>query len=170
MRPAILLAGGAILALASFGALAAPMTKKLVPFEDVFRAAGARHGLDWRLLAAHAFVESSFNPKARNPEGSDGLMQILFPLEKNTGVLRHLRAGTLPEFLDVDMDQVFDAAYNVELGAALIRENIKAFGMPRAIAVYNMDRARTAPLAGPFANQGYVDKVLAKARALGMVL
>jgi len=170
MRPAILIAAGAALALASFGAVAAPMTKKKIPFEDVFRAAGARHGLDWRLIAAHAFVESSYNPKARNPEGSDGLMQILFPLSKNTGVLRHLANGTLPEFLDVDMSQIFDAAYNVNLGAALIRENIRAFGMPRAIAVYNMDRAKDAPLKGPFANQSYVDKVLRHARALGTTI
>ena len=170
MRPAILFAIGAGLALASVGVMAAPLTKKLVPFEDVFRAAGRRHGLDWRLIAAHAFVESSYNPKARNPEGSDGLMQILFPLSKNAGVMRYLAAGTLPEFLDVDMAQIFDAAYNVNLGAALIRENIRAFGMPRAIAVYNMDKSRLAPTAGPFINQGYVDKVLKKARELGMAV
>lgn len=141
------------------------------PYDAIYQKYGTQFGVDWRLIKAHAQVESSENPSAFNTEGSSGLMQILLPLSHNTGARRHFDAGRLPEWRDADAaagTAIFDPDYNVSLAASLIRENIKAYGMPRAIAVYNMDKSRLAPLMGPFANQGYVDKVLAKARALGM--
>lgn len=46
-------------------------------YEQLFRAVGQYYGLDWRLLAAQAYVESSFNPLALGKRGDLGLMQIL---------------------------------------------------------------------------------------------
>ena len=50
----------------------------------------------------------------------------------------------------------------------LLAWNISTFGLLRGIAVYNAWDQRSAPAAGPFKNQAYVDKVRAKARALGL--
>ena len=48
-----------------------------VPYADLFNAAGARHGVSPRLLAAVAKVESGYNPKAVSKAGAQGLMQIM---------------------------------------------------------------------------------------------
>lgn len=176
MPPLILLAGLALLLLAAGGVMAATnppgtVNKYTGPFDAIYQKYGTQFGVDWRLIKAHAQVESSENQFAFNTEGSSGLMQILLPLSHNTGARRHFDAGRLPEWRDADAaagTAIFDPDYNVSLAASLIRENIKAYGLPRAIAVYNMDKSRLGPLMGPFANQGYVDKVLTKARALGM--
>ena len=134
--------------------------RKKIPFEDLFREAGRKNSVDWRLIAAHAFVESSFNPRAKNPEGSYGLMQIYTPLLKNKGVVRHLTRGSLPEFENFDVARLVEPEYSIMLGAALIRENVKEFFLPRAIAVYNSDGATKEPQHGPFKNQTYVNRVL----------
>lgn len=48
-----------------------------LPFRHSFQEAGARYGLDWRLLAAIAKKESRFDPQAVGPNGARGMMQIL---------------------------------------------------------------------------------------------
>ena len=45
--------------------------------EEIFREAGDRHGFDWLLLVALGFQESRLDPKARNPSGAVGLLQVL---------------------------------------------------------------------------------------------
>lgn len=138
--------------------------RKKIPFEDIFRSVAADVGedhVDWKLLAAHAFVESSFNPKAFNPEGSSGLMQILLPVSHNRGARTHLADGNIPEWENLDASRIFDPEYNITLACALIRANVIEFGMPRAIAVYNNSKAEGSPQFGPFPNAGYVNKVQA---------
>ena len=130
------------------------------PFEEIFRIAASREGLDWELLSAHAFVESTYNPKAHNPEGSSGLMQIYLPLERNKGAYKHFKDGNLPEWRDIDVRKIFDPKYNVGLAAALIRENLSEYGWPRCVAVYNNFHDTESNQYGPFVSQGYVDKVL----------
>jgi hypothetical protein len=49
---------------------------------------------------------------------------------------------------------------NLDIAAQIIADNVKRWGMPRAIAVYNSWSERLSPQAGPFGNQRYVDKVL----------
>ena len=47
------------------------------PYREVFEAAGEKHGIDWRLLAAIAKKESRFDPDAVGPNGARGMMQVL---------------------------------------------------------------------------------------------
>jgi membrane-bound lytic murein transglycosylase F len=46
-------------------------------YEQMFRTVAAYYDLDWRILAAQAYVESGFNPVALGSSGDLGLMQIL---------------------------------------------------------------------------------------------
>lgn len=39
-------------------------------YDSIFKATANRLGLDWRLVAAHAFIESGINPNAKNPASS----------------------------------------------------------------------------------------------------
>jgi membrane-bound lytic murein transglycosylase F len=52
-------------------------TGTLSAFDDAFREYANIPGWDWRLIAAQAFQESRFNPKARSWAGASGLMQIM---------------------------------------------------------------------------------------------
>jgi len=52
-------------------------TGTLSPFDDWFREYAKIPGWDWRLLAAQAFQESRFNPRAHSWAGAAGLMQIM---------------------------------------------------------------------------------------------
>jgi cell wall-associated NlpC family hydrolase len=65
-----LLAGGA-------GATVADPVNPSVPYADMFNAAGAKHGVPPRLLAAMCKTESNFNPKAGSHAGAQGLMQFM---------------------------------------------------------------------------------------------
>lgn len=46
-------------------------------YDDLFRQYSAGIGWDWRLMAAQAYAESLFNPKARSWVGARGLMQVM---------------------------------------------------------------------------------------------
>jgi len=46
-------------------------------YAQMFRTVAANYDLDWRMLAAQAYVESSFNPLALGNRGDLGLMQIM---------------------------------------------------------------------------------------------
>ncbi|MCP4409155.1 MAG: transglycosylase SLT domain-containing protein [Gammaproteobacteria bacterium] len=49
---------------------------RLPKYRDLFETVGEKHGLDWRLLAATAYQESLWNPKAVSPTGVRGLMML----------------------------------------------------------------------------------------------
>lgn len=53
-------------------AAAAPYT-----YAEMFQQVALRYDLDWRLLAAQAYVESGFDTLALGPDGDMGLMQVL---------------------------------------------------------------------------------------------
>lgn len=59
-------------ALARADAGSAPMT-----YAQMFQAVGAQYDLDWRMLAAQAYIESSFDTLALSNAGAMGLMQVL---------------------------------------------------------------------------------------------
>src|SRR3954454_3415153 len=52
-------------------------TGTLSPYDDWFREYARIPGWDWRLVAAQAFQESRFNPRAHSWAGAVGLMQIM---------------------------------------------------------------------------------------------
>lgn len=131
-----------------------------------FRKWGARYGVDWRLIKAHAMVESSLRADAVNPaDPSYGLMQVLCDARdldspcRNRFVVDGWTQATPRRLLDPD--------FNVRIAAQIIAYNLKTWGWPRGIAVYNRWAERLAPEGGPFQNQSYVDRVLAVYRELG---
>ncbi|RMG45084.1 MAG: hypothetical protein D6718_08410 [Acidobacteria bacterium] len=75
----------------------------LSPWDDLFRAAAAAHGLDWRLLAAVSFAESGYDPWVVSPRGAVGLLQVM------PGVAAHY-----------GIDDPFDPAQNAAAGSALL--------------------------------------------------
>lgn len=50
---------------------------KISPYDDSFRKYASRYALDWRLMAAQAFQESRFDPRAQSWVGAQGLLQVL---------------------------------------------------------------------------------------------
>lgn len=51
--------------------------KKLQAVGDLFRKYGAQYNLDWLLMAAQGYQESTLDQSARNPSGAIGVMQVL---------------------------------------------------------------------------------------------
>ena len=95
------------------------------PYEQLFQAAGAKYGLNPRLLAAVAKAESNFDPSARSGAGAVGLMQFMpataagmgidptEPAQAIDGAAKYLRTQ-LDRFGSVDLAL---AAYNAGPGA-----------------------------------------------------
>lgn len=134
----------AVSPMAAFGAPGQPVTS--VPYAPLFNTAAARHGLDPRLLAAVAQVESGFNPQAVSPAGAQGLMQFM--------------PGTAAE-LGVDP---WDPAQAIDGAARYLRTQLDTFGrLDLALAAYNAGPGSVRRHGGipPFAEtQAYVPKVL----------
>ncbi len=84
--------------------------------------AGARHGVDPRLLAAVAARESAFNPNARSRVGACGVMQLMPTTARYLGV-----------------SNVFDARENVMGGARYLRTLLDTFhgDLDLTLAAYN---------------------------------
>ena len=77
-------------------------------YDDIFKEMGAKHNLDWRLLAAIARAESVFRFDAISPAGAIGLMQVMPFVAHNMGY---------------DRNDLFDPRTNVEIAALLLLEN-----------------------------------------------
>jgi membrane-bound lytic murein transglycosylase F len=60
--------------------------KSLSPYDELFKKYAELYQYDWRLLAAQAFQESRFNPKARSHKGAKGLMQVMPRTGKSYGI------------------------------------------------------------------------------------
>ncbi len=63
----------------------------LSDFDELFKTHAGRQGFDWRLIAAQAFQESSFDPDAKSWAGATGLMQLMPSTAKWIGVQGKLR-------------------------------------------------------------------------------
>jgi len=50
---------------------------RISPYDEIIKKYAARYGFDWRLLAAQAYQESRFDPKARSWSGACGLFQVM---------------------------------------------------------------------------------------------
>jgi len=52
------------------------MESRLVKYRDDFKKAAKETGYDWKLLAAIAYQESHWNPRAKSPTGVRGMMML----------------------------------------------------------------------------------------------
>lgn len=50
---------------------------RISPYDDIFKVAGKKAGLDWRLIAAIAYVESHFDADVKSWAGALGIMQVM---------------------------------------------------------------------------------------------
>ena len=62
----------------------------LPSYRRLFEEAGQKYGIDWRLLAAIAYQESYWNPRATSPTGVRGLMMLTNATAKQLGVTDRL--------------------------------------------------------------------------------
>lgn len=68
--------GGAPAGNATGGTASQSAGQTTMTYAQMFQAVGQRYDLNWRMLAAQAYVESSFDPLALGSHGDLGLMQI----------------------------------------------------------------------------------------------
>lgn len=61
-------------------------TGKLSPYDELLRRGAEQIGWDWRLLAAQAYQESRFKPRARSWAGAAGLLQLMPRTARQFGV------------------------------------------------------------------------------------
>lgn len=120
-----------------------------VPYADMFKAAGARHGISPSILAAVAKTESAFDPTAVSPAGAQGLMQFMPATAAEMGV------------------DPLDPASAIDGAARYLAQNLRQFGsIDLALAAYNAGPGAVRTHGGipPFAEtQAYVPKVLSAA-------
>ncbi len=126
--------------------------QQLTPFDALIKKYAQRHGLDWRLVAAQIFQESSFDPDKTSWVGATGLMQVMPKTARQVGVTGDLtdpeiniRAGTrylawLRERFEDDLrvrDRMWFtlAAFNAGIGH--VRD---ARGLARSFDALNPDR------------------------------
>jgi membrane-bound lytic murein transglycosylase F len=113
----------------------ATVSGRVSPYDDIIKKYSKQYGLDWRLMAAQAYEESRFNPRAESWAGAQGLFQVmpatalelgftdLFDTEVSIHVgIRHMHR--LLERLDpripfTDRLRFALAAYNAGLGHVL---------------------------------------------------
>lgn len=114
------------------------------------RAAAYEFGLEWELLTALAWAESSFNPRAESKAGAKGLLQLM--------------PGTWDEWrANVGGDDIFNAAQNARVGAAYLAHLARYYrgDLYKALVAYNfgpgrVDRGETPPAS----TVAYVERVL----------
>lgn len=100
------------------------------PFDSYFRREGARRGVDWRLLAAVAYQESTFRTEESSWAGAVGLMGLMPATAASLGVTG---------------DQLYDPEHNIRAGAEYLQQLINLFSsvadkgeqIKLALAAYN---------------------------------
>lgn len=138
----------------------------VMSLDDLYQRHGLAFGIDWRLVKAIAQHESGENPTAVNSADNEsiGIMQVLCRPDGQGGCKNRLN---LPSWKDATREKLLDADFNISIGAQILASNVRIYGVPKGIAVYNAWDQHTAPTAGPFKNQRYVNDVLRRAHALG---
>ena len=116
------------------------------PYDALFEAAGARHGISPAVLAAVAQAESGNDPRAVSHAGAQGLMQLMPATARGLGV------------------DAFDPAQAVDGAARLLAGHLQKFGsLPLALAAYNAGPGAVSRYGGipPYREtQGYVARIL----------
>lgn len=70
----------------------AAIDRSLDDWEELFKEAGAEHDVPWTLLAAVAYQESHWNPRAVSPTGVRGMMMLTRPTARAMGVTNRVDA------------------------------------------------------------------------------
>lgn len=65
---------------------------RLPKYQPLIKEVAAKHQLDWRLLAAIAYQESHWRPKAKSPTGVRGMMMLTRTTARELGVKNRLNA------------------------------------------------------------------------------
>jgi len=105
---------------------------RLPKYEGLFKKAGNKNNIQWELLAAQAYQESHWDPKAKSPTGVRGIMMLTENTAKSLGVsnrmdaaesilggakyLKRLERIVPDEFKEDDKIYYSLAAYNVGMG------------------------------------------------------
>lgn len=108
------------------------VSAKLPEYRDLIQQVAEEYQLDWELLAAIAYQESHWDPKATSPTGVRGMMMLTRPTARELGVknrldaTQSLRGGArylkdikrrLPnDIAEPDLTWMGLAAYNVGMG------------------------------------------------------
>lgn len=108
------------------------MRRTLPKYRNLIRQVANEYQIDWHLLAAVAYQESHWNPRAASPTGVRGMMMLTLPTAKELGVTNRLDASQslrggarylknikrrLPDDIeDPDRTWMALAAYNIGLG------------------------------------------------------
>lgn len=108
------------------------VNSRLPKYEAMFRQTAQKYNLDWHLIAAIAYQESHWNPRAKSPTGVRGLMMLTLDTASEMGVtnrldpMQSLEGGVayflklkarLPERIQEPDRSLFAlAAYNVGFG------------------------------------------------------
>ena len=108
------------------------IAERLPRYQRLFEYSAEETGLDWRLLAAIAYQESHWNPKAVSPTGVKGIMMLTrdtanqLGVEKRTDPVQSIRGGAfyfrdlwdkIPERVpEPDRTWLALAAYNIGYG------------------------------------------------------
>jgi hypothetical protein len=120
------------------------------PYDALFEASAAKHGVSAAVLQAMAHAESGMDPRAVSKAGAQGLMQLMPGTAKGLGV------------------NPWDPAQAIDGAASLLSSNLKRFGsLDQALAAYNAGPAAVQRYGGvpPYAEtQGYVQKILESLR------
>ena len=99
-------------------------------YDIYFKQYGEQFKIDWRLLAAVAYQESTFNPEGRSWAGAAGLMGLMPATASSLGL---------------EMEQLIDPSSNIGVGAEYLRELLNIFQgveppeerVKMALAAYN---------------------------------
>lgn len=90
-------------------------------YEPLFKAAGAKHGVPWELLAAQAAQESGYDASAVSPVGAQGIMQFMPATAAQFGI------------------DAFNPAQAIDAAASYDAQLYREFGgsWPLALIAYN---------------------------------
>lgn len=69
------------------------LSNKLPPYRNLIEEVAREYQMDWHLLAAIAYQESHWNPRAESPTGVRGMMMLTLPTAREMGVTNRLDAG-----------------------------------------------------------------------------
>lgn len=131
------------------------MLAAIVAVQDIVAAASSQHGVEPALINGVIWVESKFDPRAKGPGGSAGLMQLM----PNTAKAMAERLGRKRASYDPD--------FNIHAGTLLLSRLLDRFDgdVNLALAAYNRGSGVVAGWVAsgepmPERTQAYVDRVL----------